>query len=197
MKFRWHRGGLEESMATTIEDTLENILFEIRKTNPGEVTSRYVIFDDRTGWDTHIVLVDGSPVGFADGSFATENAREICEHGGQRRKCTHCELAEVLQESRAKDARIAELEAERDAFRLQAGLLEGVPVVELVDQLGTRVACAEMSRRRLTKVNEELRTVLRCFVDLVNGLPLALESECEFALALLARTAKLEKDPTE
>lgn len=39
VKFRWHRGGLEESMATMVEDTPGNIKELIAKEVPGELTS--------------------------------------------------------------------------------------------------------------------------------------------------------------
>ncbi len=79
MKFREHRGGLEDSMATTVEiDGMDGLLSHIRKlaepwpTFP-PVTSQTVHIepyggvDQRTGWDTHIVTLDGYGVlGFTD-----------------------------------------------------------------------------------------------------------------------------------
>lgn len=69
VKFRWHRGGLAESMATMVEDTPEKIRGLVRQQFPGEITSQFYTRDDRIGWDTHIVLSDGQAVGFANGDI--------------------------------------------------------------------------------------------------------------------------------
>ena len=78
MKFREHRGGLDESMATLVEVPDRAALLEyLRKlaepwpTFP-PISSETVhiepyIWDSRIGWNTHIVTLDGyGVVGFTD-----------------------------------------------------------------------------------------------------------------------------------
>lgn len=78
MKLRKHRGSLADSMGTVVEisPTYSALLDEIRKSMPStnvEITEGTVKvnpygFDDRIGWDSHIVTVDGYGVhGFTDG----------------------------------------------------------------------------------------------------------------------------------
>jgi len=73
VKFRFHRGGLQESMATMVEDTPEKIRELIFKEFPGKRKLESEPYgrgrDERVGWENlHIVLLDGHPVGFANGS---------------------------------------------------------------------------------------------------------------------------------
>lgn len=79
MKYREHRGGLSDSMATMVEvNGLQGLLWHLSKraeTYPSfPVVSEKTVhiepygFDDRIGWDTHIVTLDGYGVlGFTDG----------------------------------------------------------------------------------------------------------------------------------
>ena len=81
MKLREHRGGLAESMATVveIEPTLGAVVARVRqvlapwgvKIKKREVKVAPYCFDDRIGWDTHVVTVEGYGVfGFTDGPVA-------------------------------------------------------------------------------------------------------------------------------
>lgn len=78
MKFRFHRGCFEESMATASEvfslSELERLIE--RETGlavkPGTVQFKKQIFDVRNGWDTYLVSASGRtgnnfPVGQSDG----------------------------------------------------------------------------------------------------------------------------------
>lgn len=69
MKFRWHRGSYEESMATV--QTFSSRA-ELEKIVGGPVTLKdYGLrrLDRRNGWDTWIVLnAEGDAVGMTDGS---------------------------------------------------------------------------------------------------------------------------------
>lgn len=80
MKFREHRGGLAESMATVVELPDRAALLEHCRTllacwpiappvtDEALQVGGHVIFDARTGWHTHIVLLKGLGVlGFTDG----------------------------------------------------------------------------------------------------------------------------------
>ena len=81
MKLRQHTGSLAASMATTIEiepsidalaDTIRSTLdqYGIDALGPVHVEP-YGGIDARTGWDTHIVIVDGYGVyGFTDGAVS-------------------------------------------------------------------------------------------------------------------------------
>lgn len=82
MKFREHRGRLTDAMTTVVELTDRAALDEyLRKwfadycaaidlpcgPLPAVQVKPYA-FDDRIGWDTHIVVIEGiGPVGFTDG----------------------------------------------------------------------------------------------------------------------------------
>jgi len=79
MKLRQHRGGLEESMATTIEiePTMEALLAAVRASmSPLSVADDSLSvkpygFDKRINWDTHIVEIQGFGVyGFTDGPLS-------------------------------------------------------------------------------------------------------------------------------
>lgn len=80
MKFRWHRGGLNASMQTVVEfdgsaPALVALLMKdaarwLSPINVGDLAVEPYGFDDRIGWDTHIVTVKGEAVGFTDGAIA-------------------------------------------------------------------------------------------------------------------------------
>lgn len=75
-KYRDHRGGLDESMATVQEFDSKEALLNYLAANYGEYAknidfSKTTIapygFDKRIGWDTHIVHLEGYGVfGFTD-----------------------------------------------------------------------------------------------------------------------------------
>lgn len=81
MRFRPVRGGFKESMEETVQVANRPALVQAVK----ELCARGMIaFDEtkltfsefhqkdlRNGWDTYYVLLDGHPVGFADGNFET------------------------------------------------------------------------------------------------------------------------------
>jgi len=75
MKFREHRGELHESMATVCEIADHAALLARVRERWGallhysdeQVTVRQYPHDKRVGWNTHIVSIDGLPVGFTDG----------------------------------------------------------------------------------------------------------------------------------
>jgi hypothetical protein len=79
MKIREHRGGLDESIATTevIEPNINALIAHVKKklTMQIEVNKDNLHIkkygsgiDDRCGWDTHIVTIDGYGVfGWTDG----------------------------------------------------------------------------------------------------------------------------------
>ena len=74
MRFRWHRGGLGESMETAFEfDGLEDLIAKMNDDSPlmeitsDAVTVQHYGYDPRVLWDTYIILLDGHPLGFTDG----------------------------------------------------------------------------------------------------------------------------------
>lgn len=78
MRLREHRAGLAESLATTIdiEPTTDALIDAINKSyassgitiNAESVHVRPYCFDERIGWNTHIVEIDNRGVfGFTDG----------------------------------------------------------------------------------------------------------------------------------
>lgn len=82
MRFREHRGGLRESIATTIEiePTIDALLIVVRNAlepygahiNEKQIHVSPYGFDGRIGWDTHIVTVDGYGLfGFSDAAIKT------------------------------------------------------------------------------------------------------------------------------
>ena len=78
MKFREHRGGLTESMETTVDlPDYPALIAHLRKLAqpwqtmpPIDATTVYIKhygYDKRIGWDTHIVMLDGyGALGFTD-----------------------------------------------------------------------------------------------------------------------------------
>jgi len=68
--FRWHRGTLEESLATVVEVADRPALDAVLKDGwyeTGVVIVKPYGFDARIGWDAHIVTVNGVAVGFTNG----------------------------------------------------------------------------------------------------------------------------------
>lgn len=74
VKFREQRGGLEESMATVVE--LENraqlvdyvaAIFKGQWIDPEKLDVIPQGIDDRIGWDTFIITLDGQAIGFTNG----------------------------------------------------------------------------------------------------------------------------------
>jgi hypothetical protein len=78
IKFRPHRGGFAESMAEVREFATDQELMNHIKTSmlfsPCDnfvMLIKPYIYDDRNGWDTHIVMVkDYGVAGFTDGDFS-------------------------------------------------------------------------------------------------------------------------------
>jgi hypothetical protein len=69
MKYRDHRGGLRASMETVREIAPKiDALAIILKVPPSAIiVEKYGDgIDERIGWDTHLVCVEGLPVGFTD-----------------------------------------------------------------------------------------------------------------------------------
>jgi hypothetical protein len=74
VRFREHRGSLEESMDTLVvlrdrRDLIAHLryILDPLPVSDKKVTVRYYCFDEQTGWNTYIVTVGGRPVGFTDG----------------------------------------------------------------------------------------------------------------------------------
>lgn len=76
IKFRFHRGSLEDSMKTVIEiNTMvelvnainKEFVYDIKET---QITFSYASYDNRIGWDTYYVCVDGNAIGMSDGELA-------------------------------------------------------------------------------------------------------------------------------
>ena len=81
--FRWHRGGLAESMATVqpVESIAHMATFfeeevwghvdpEDLTVEPYGCEERMPIFDERCGWNMHIVKLNGDPVGWTNGELS-------------------------------------------------------------------------------------------------------------------------------
>ena len=73
VRFRWHRGLLEDSMATEMEfgdrESLEEYVSSDLKEwglSKTEFSYPYAGYDSRIGWNTWYVCVNGNCVGMAD-----------------------------------------------------------------------------------------------------------------------------------
>lgn len=84
-KFRFHRGGLKESLETTIEvkdreELIEKILEAVPqlfsvgpcKVDPNAIAAAFQCIpyggiDERCGWDTYLITIMGLPMGMTDG----------------------------------------------------------------------------------------------------------------------------------
>jgi hypothetical protein len=71
IKFREHRGTLEDSMKTCVDvGSLEELECVVRNIyGEGKVTVESYVYDGRIGWDTQLVCMDGSAVGFTSQGF--------------------------------------------------------------------------------------------------------------------------------
>ena len=73
MKYRPQRGSLSASMAEVIEvpNTIKDLKLALEKEYPfiDEIKVNPYWFDSRINWDTHIVTINGSAVGFTDGGL--------------------------------------------------------------------------------------------------------------------------------
>jgi len=95
MKIREHRGGFDESMATTveIEPNLEAVARHVGVTDPSTVTlKKYgpVPVDPRNGWNTHVVKVNGLPWGFTDGPLDLNVTPAECPRCHKLHACFTC-----------------------------------------------------------------------------------------------------------
>lgn len=82
-RYRPHRGGLAESRYEEIGvSTLEELAeYLVPQWGNGPIEVVPYGFDDRTGWDTHIVKVDGVPVGFTDGPLHESKSKPRLDGG--------------------------------------------------------------------------------------------------------------------
>lgn len=73
VKYRDHRSGLAESMATErAVSCIDELMEHLRSTGYPDVTAEQLAFlpqgfDKRTGWNSHLVTVDRAPCGYSDG----------------------------------------------------------------------------------------------------------------------------------
>lgn len=70
MKFRPQRGGLDAAMKEVVDvEGLTGLAAHLKTLGWKfeNVTVEPYGFDKRIGWDTHLVCVDGKPVGYTDG----------------------------------------------------------------------------------------------------------------------------------
>lgn len=73
-KFRFHRGGLAESMETVVTVADKAALCnQVRAARgypafeDGQIAVSPYCYDARIGWDTHIVTLEGNAIGYTDG----------------------------------------------------------------------------------------------------------------------------------
>lgn len=75
IKFRLHKGSLDESMKTVkCYASKESLIKDMQKYHPWiefeELKIEKYVYDDRINWDTHIVTIPGyGVIGFTDGEF--------------------------------------------------------------------------------------------------------------------------------
>ena len=75
MKYRHHRGLLAESLATVVEladraalvQHLQQTYGAMEPVRDDLIEVQWYAYDSRIDWQTYIVLLNGSPVGFTDG----------------------------------------------------------------------------------------------------------------------------------
>lgn len=67
--YRPQRGSLEEAMKEVVELTDVEALAEHLDVDVDTITAAWYAWDDRIGWDTHIVCVDGNVWGYTNGPF--------------------------------------------------------------------------------------------------------------------------------
>lgn len=76
MQFRWHRGSLDDSMATVrcvrdlphLLDVIETEFQGVPQVTGENIRIEHYGFDKRIGWDSHVVYLPGyGVIGFTDG----------------------------------------------------------------------------------------------------------------------------------
>jgi len=74
MKFRWHRGSLDDSMQTVVDfESFDGLVSILRATpytpsfDTSDIKVEKYCYDPRIEWDTYIVTIDGNAIGFTDG----------------------------------------------------------------------------------------------------------------------------------
>lgn len=75
MRYRDHRGGLADSLATAVDMQGTKVCLAAYLNAPRDriTVEKYGHgIDKRCGWDTYIVAVDGCAVGFTDGPLEVE-----------------------------------------------------------------------------------------------------------------------------
>lgn len=75
MRFRFHKGALEDSMKTVIEvDNIENLSIKISeylgiKIKSNKIQFKYLSFDKRTDCNTYLVSIKLGVIGYSDSLF--------------------------------------------------------------------------------------------------------------------------------
>lgn len=64
IKFRFHRGSLEDSLATTKEFRTVNEFFTYINPHSEKYNEKYYGYDDRCKQDLTMVLINDKPIGF-------------------------------------------------------------------------------------------------------------------------------------
>jgi hypothetical protein len=73
MKYREQRGSLAEAMKTVIDlPATREALAGLLGATEEQIEVRHYAADERIGWDTYLVTVNGCPVGYTDGPLAEE-----------------------------------------------------------------------------------------------------------------------------
>lgn len=72
VSFRFHRGTLSDSMTTMVDVIdLSDLLTIVQGLFPAASHSNITVaeycYDERVGWDTHIICIDCEAIGFTDG----------------------------------------------------------------------------------------------------------------------------------
>lgn len=71
MKVRPLRGSFREAMELVADVAPNAEAVQEWAGLRGRVEVSQYIFDDRNGWDTHIIVIDGKPCGFSDGPLVS------------------------------------------------------------------------------------------------------------------------------
>ena len=75
VKFRFHRGLLEDSMDTVItvnsrEDIAQAMSKELdMPVKSSSIGCKYYSYDKRVGWENYIITMGGNAIGFTDGEI--------------------------------------------------------------------------------------------------------------------------------
>lgn len=189
MRFRFHRGGLKESLATTVTVNSQAELREIINTHGGYMDkltpydrinfvaqptfSQAMRAEGR--WETHLVTINGDAIGYSDGTLEYEMPIERRNKPENRLPLnfdpTAFQAMLVKTDTGSKSIKVADL-SPSDAMQMLCMAM--TVITRLEETAGNSSALIEDWHNGTVKpepsIHDQLRTLMRRGVDEIDGL---------------------------